>query len=161
MSGALRLGGSPPFSLVPFALLVSLRRRAFAVSLHIVATTLDPVPIGDIVFDSSGSMLYGSVSTVAGTQLFGRNAWPGTWLGRPVAALGEPGALPIRRRRRRRLMSWSYVSSDTVVSGRLFGQDGWPGTWLEPVVSGRLLGRDAWPGSWPWRPVAAPVVGHP
>jgi len=105
-------------------------------------------------------MLYGSDSTVAGTQLFGRNAWPGTWLGRPVAALGEPGALPIRRRRRR-LMSWSYVSPDTVVSGRLFGQDGWPGTWLETVVSGRLLARDAWSGTWHWRPVAAPVVGHP
>ena len=159
MSGALRLGVSPPFSLVPFALLVSLRRPAFAVSLHIVPTTLDPVPIGGIVFDTSGSMLYGSDSTVAGTQLFGRNAWPGTWLGRPVAALAEPGALPIRRRRR--LMSWSDVSPDTVVSGRLFGQDGWPGTWLETVVSGRLLARDAWSGTWHWRPVAALVVGHP
>ena len=156
MRGVLRLGVFRPFSVVPLALLHALRRRAFAVS----ATPLDPVPIGGIVFDTSGSILYGSDNTVGSTQdvppdashnrgvsgrLFERHTWFGTWV-------GTSGALPFHRRR---LGGCPYISSDTVVSGRLLAGD----AWFDTVVSGQLLARDAWPGTWLWRPVAAPVVG--
>ena len=131
-----------------FTIVVSLRRRPVAVWLDIVPSTADLLPFGDVLFDRPGAVLHGCHSTISGTQdispdavlawrLLLRDAWPGTWLRWPVAALVSPGDLPVRRRRRRRLLGWSYdVLPDT-------------------VVSRRLLGPDVWPGTWPWQPVAA------
>ena len=43
-----------------------------------------------------------SPDTVGSRRLFGRDAWPGTWLGRPVASLLSLGGLSVRRECRRR-----------------------------------------------------------
>jgi len=90
---------------------------------------------GSVLFDRPGAFPHDGHSPVSGSQdvwpdaspdtvvsarLFGRDAWPGTWLWRPVVALAWPGALPIpnQRHRRRRFVGRSWGIGDRIGSFR-------------------------------------------
>ena len=124
-------------------LFFSLRRRPLAFSLDIGPSTPDSVPIGGVVFHTPCAVPHECDSTISGPQelgpdaspnsvvsrrLLGRDAWPGTWLWRPVAApvvgLLWPGALRVRRRRRRRGSRRCRYSQRRRFVGRSWGIGG-------------------------------------